>query len=191
MIVAITTNGGELDSPVEGQFDKSHYFIFYDTDLGEITDLADNPLVESYGEEGQEAGQVIVEHDAQALLTGEIDPDAGDVLAEGGVEAYICTDGTVRSAIERFLTGDLELRPGPSRGICPGPGSAETPHSRTPSPGSDPGREETDTAIIGIEVKCICPLCGTVIEQGVGGASCELMHCPHCGSNMVRHETIE
>jgi predicted Fe-Mo cluster-binding NifX family protein len=148
-------------------------------------------MVESNGEEGLEAGQIIVGHDAGALLTGDIDPEAGDIISAGGVEAYICTDGTVMSAIERFLTGDLEIRPGPSRGFYPGPGSAETPHSRDASPGSDPGREEAEEEVVGVEVQCICPLCGTVVPLGASSGTCELMECPHCGSNMDRHETIE
>lgn len=192
MLIAITANGEDLDSPVECSFEKCQNFIFYDTEIREIVDVVDNPAIEILEGGSLEAGEEVVGHDVEALLTGDIDPDAGDVLGRGGIEVYLCTEGTVESAIEQFLTGDLELRPGPSRGTYPGPGSPETPHSREPSPGSDPGREETDAEVVGVEVECVCPVCGEVVPQeGPEGAECETMECPRCGSSMIRHLKVE
>ena len=184
MLIAITAKGGELHSPVNGQFERCRTFLFYDTDAREILDVVDNPALGIPDGGAREAAQAIVSHDAEAILTGEIDPEAGDILAAGGVEVYLCANGTVESAIERFMSGDLELRPGDSHGSAPG--RAETPHTRPASPGSDPGREEANEEVVGAELECVCPVCGTTLAPEPGLTEADTQRCPNCNSLMLR-----
>lgn len=186
MRIAITANGEDLDAPVAGELMACSHFVIYDTEEDAIVEVEDNPGPEIPEHGGAlEAAEALIGLDPEALLTGEIDPDAGDRIAAAGVEVYVCTDGTVRSAVERFKTGDLELRPGsPNRGFYPGPGSAATPHTRESSPAPPFGRETIDTEIVGHELECVCPSCGWTTPKGPGGQACELPPCPRCGASM-------
>jgi hypothetical protein len=55
----------------------------------------------------------------------------------------------------------------------PGGGSQRGGRMRGTAPGAGPGGE------------CVCPSCGTRIAHGVG-APCNTIHCPSCGSLMIR-----
>lgn len=186
MIIAITTNGDNVEAPVSGSFTRCHQFIFFDSELGDVSDVVDNPERELPDGGGLEAAEIIVKHDTEILITGEIDPEAGDILGAGGVQFQICTNGSVRSAIDRCLAGELPLAPGPERGIYPGVGSPETPHSHRVPEENDPGREETEEEVVGAEEGCECLMCGYVMPHEAGSPACEFTPCPRCGANMSR-----
>jgi predicted Fe-Mo cluster-binding NifX family protein len=191
MIIAITANGDSLDARVCPSIARCQNFVFYDTDLEDIVDAADNPEREILDGGSLEAAEVIVGHDTEILITGDVDPAAGDILGAGGVQVQICTGGTVKSAIERCLAGELELTSGPNRGFYPGLGSPETPHTRETEGGvnhaNDPGREETDAEVVGVEEECMCLMCGYTMPHEAGSPACEVTPCPRCGANMARN----
>jgi predicted Fe-Mo cluster-binding NifX family protein len=57
---------------------------------------------------GFQAPELIVERGAQAVVTGNVGPNAFRVLQALGVTVYLFGGGTVREAIEAYTTGRLE-----------------------------------------------------------------------------------
>jgi predicted Fe-Mo cluster-binding NifX family protein len=64
------------------------------------------------GGAGIQAAQFVVERGAQAVLTGNLGPNAFDVLQAAGVPGYLILEGTVRQAVEAFQAGRVQLMGG-------------------------------------------------------------------------------
>ena len=64
-----------------------------------------NPAMNQGGGAGIQAAQFVVEHGAQAVLTGNLGPNAFSVLEAAGIPGYLVPEGTVRQAVEAFKAG--------------------------------------------------------------------------------------
>jgi predicted Fe-Mo cluster-binding NifX family protein len=59
------------------------------------------------GGAGIQAAQFVVNQGAQAVLTGNLGPNAFDVLQAAGVKGYLVSECTVGQAVEAFKAGQL------------------------------------------------------------------------------------
>lgn len=107
MKIAITSQGPELNSPVDLRFGRASYFIVVDTNGGEFR-VADNQqnLNAAQGA-GIQAGRNVVNLGVEAVLTGHVGPKAFATLQAGGVKVYNGAKGTVGDAIAQFNAGSL------------------------------------------------------------------------------------
>jgi predicted Fe-Mo cluster-binding NifX family protein len=184
MRIAITSNGKELGDLVEEEFNNCRYFIFYNMETESVEEVVDNPSREIPEGGDKEAGRLIVDKGAEALLTGDIPAEAGDVLAAAGVEVYRALGGTVKDAIERYKSGELGLRSGPVTGLYPDEGSAATASVPEREPGEGVGRGQRREVEEDLPKRCVCPFCGeTVADKGI---ACEKLRCPKCDAVLVK-----
>lgn len=112
MKIAITSQGKDLESPVDLRFGRANCFIVVDTDTGEFS-VADNEqnLNAAQGA-GIQAGQNVVHLGVQAVISGHLGPKAFATLQAGGVKVFTGATGTVGEAIEKFKAGDLKENAG-------------------------------------------------------------------------------
>jgi len=108
MRIAVTaeTNDG-LDSLVAQHFGHAAYFVLVDTDNGVITatESLANPFAEAH-----EPGQIpdfIRDQQAKAILSGGMGGRAIQFFEQAGIQAATGARGTVREALEHFLSGQL------------------------------------------------------------------------------------
>ena len=106
MKVIITSNGRDLDAAASPVFGRAPVYIFLDTETMEF-DAADNPAIAASGGAGIQAGQFVVSRGVEAVITGNVGPNAFDVLQTAGVPIYLFNGGTVREAAESFKAGKL------------------------------------------------------------------------------------
>ncbi len=183
MKIIITSKGEQLDSEVDERFSHCKFFIVYNTETNRVEEVIDNPAVENPEDGEKEAARLIVDKEVEALIGGDIEPSAGDILGAGGIRVFDIHAGTVQDAIDRYNADELTLRIGPEVGMYQGAGSPSTSSPEEPKPGEGIGRGqprdiEPDPGHI-----CICPFCGEVIEAK--GASCRDLKCPKCNANLV------
>ncbi len=108
MRIVVTANDPDLEAPVNPLFGRCELFMFVDTDTMAF-EAAENPAIGSAHGAGIQAAQFIVEQGAQAVLTGQVGPNAFDVLQAAQVSVYTLPNGaTVRQAVEAFLEGRLQ-----------------------------------------------------------------------------------
>ena len=108
MKLAVTSQGNNLQSPLDPRFGRAKYFIVVDTETGAFL-AADNTvnLNASQGA-GIQAGKRVAELGVNGLITGHLGPKAFSTLQAGGVKIYAGASGTVAEAIEQFKAGKLQ-----------------------------------------------------------------------------------
>ncbi len=113
MKVVVSAQGESLDAAASPVFGRCPAFVFVDTETFQAEAVA-NPAMGQSGGAGIQAAQFVVNRGAQAVLTGNLGPNAFDVLQAAGVPGYRAIEGTVRQVVEAFNAGKLEPMSGAS-----------------------------------------------------------------------------
>lgn len=107
MRIVVSANGADLDAPTSPVFGRCPTYVFVDTD-SMASESVENPAINAAGGAGIQAAQFVVERGAQAVVTGNMGPNAFNVFQSAGVPIYLFGGGTVREAIEAFSAGKLQ-----------------------------------------------------------------------------------
>jgi predicted Fe-Mo cluster-binding NifX family protein len=83
-------------------------------------DAMPNPAASQGGGAGIQAAQFVVNQGAAAVLTGNLGPNALDVLEAAEVPGYLVPEGSVRDAVEAYRAGLLQPMGTPSVGAHAG-----------------------------------------------------------------------
>jgi predicted Fe-Mo cluster-binding NifX family protein len=168
MKIVISANGADLDAPASPVFGRCPTYIFVDPDLADedgsmAFEAVENPAIAASGGAGIQAAQFVVERGAQAVITGNMGPNAFNVLRSANVPIYLFGGGTVRQAVEAYQGGQLStagdasapahagmgMGRGMGRGMgqgmgrrAAGPPDWNSPPTSPPAPASVSSREE-------------------------------------------------
>ncbi|MFC1714096.1 NifB/NifX family molybdenum-iron cluster-binding protein [Candidatus Poribacteria bacterium] len=107
MKIAVSAMNADLDAQVDPRFGRCQYFIIVDSDTLEYESI-ENPNIGVVGGAGIQSGQLISEKGAQVILTGNVGPNAFQALSAAGLQIITGVTGTVKSAIQRFSSGQLQ-----------------------------------------------------------------------------------
>jgi len=107
MKIAISSTGPDPDAQVDLRFGRCQYFVLVD-DKEENFEFFDNGAAALSGGAGLQAAQMIAKAGVQAVITGNIGPNAINVLKAAGIKAYHCGPGTVRIALQKYQDGSLQ-----------------------------------------------------------------------------------
>ena len=104
MIIAVTSEGPDLDSVVDKRFGRCQYVL-----LVESNDMSIQAIPNAYQDEPGGAGSrlagLVASHNADLVLTGSLGPHALQSLEAAGIRAVLHCTGTVRQAIESHQSG--------------------------------------------------------------------------------------
>jgi predicted Fe-Mo cluster-binding NifX family protein len=107
MRIVVSAQGDTLDAPASPVFGRCPTYVFVDTETMQF-EAVPNPAMNQGGGAGIQAAQFVVERGAQAVLTGNLGPNAFDVLQAAGIPGYLVPEGTVRQAVEAFKAGRVQ-----------------------------------------------------------------------------------
>jgi predicted Fe-Mo cluster-binding NifX family protein len=107
MRIVVSAQGENLEAPASPVFGRCPIYLFVDTETMQF-EAVPNPAMNQGGGAGIQAAQFVVEHGARAVLTGNLGPNAFDVLEAAGVPGYLVPEGTVRQAVEAFKSGQVQ-----------------------------------------------------------------------------------
>ena len=113
MKIAITATGEGLDAPTSPIFGRSQFMVLVETDTMECETLS-NPAVSAAGGAGIQAAQFLASKGVQALVTGNVGPNAFQVFSAAGIPVHLFSGSSVRQAVEAFNKGELTQAGGPS-----------------------------------------------------------------------------
>jgi predicted Fe-Mo cluster-binding NifX family protein len=108
MKLAVTSQGNNLQSPLDLRFGRAKYFIVVDTETGAFSAVDNAVNLNAAQGAGIQAGKRVAELGVNALITGHVGPKAFSTLQAAGVKIHIGTAGTVAEAIEQFKAGKLK-----------------------------------------------------------------------------------
>jgi predicted Fe-Mo cluster-binding NifX family protein len=114
MKIAISSQGQDLDAPIDPRFGRAKNFIVVDTETETIEVIENKQNLNLPQGAGIQAGKTIVDNNIKILITGNCGPKAFNVLSAGGVQVYIGESGTVRQALDRYKKGALQLTDSPN-----------------------------------------------------------------------------
>jgi len=134
MKVVVTSSGADLDAPASPVFGRCLTYVFVDLETMQF-EAVPNPAMSAGGGAGIQAAQFVIERGAQAVLTGNVGPNAFNVFQAAGVPIYLVEEGTVREAVEAYKGGRLQAVSGANVQAHAGMG-----------PGRGRGRDERRTA---------------------------------------------
>lgn len=107
MKICISSKGNSIQSIMDPRFGRAAYFIIADTETMEI-ELIENSAAASGGGAGITSGQLMVDKDVTAVITGNVGPNAMNVLKAANIEIYRGEPILVKENIEKFKKGELE-----------------------------------------------------------------------------------
>ena len=108
MKIAITAKGDKLESEVDPRFGRCQFFIIVDSETMEFEALT-NESAMAMGGAGPQAVQFISKHGAEAIITGNLGPNASEAVNASGIKAFTGAGGTsVREALEQQKNGKLQ-----------------------------------------------------------------------------------
>ena len=143
MRIVVTADGASLDAPASPVFGRCANYIFVDTATGQW-EAVENPARGAPGGAGIQAAQFIVERGGQAVVTGQVGPNAMGVFQAAGVQAYLFPGGTVREAVAAFQAGSLAPAQAGGRGRGKGGGGgARMAPPAAPAAPAGPTQAET------------------------------------------------
>ena len=113
MKIVVTANGQGLEAPTSPFFGRCPWYVLVETETLECETIA-NPAQSAAGGAGIQAAQYLVQQGAQAVISGNVGPNAFQVLRAAGIPVYLSAEGTVRQAVEGFQAGQLESANAPT-----------------------------------------------------------------------------
>jgi len=111
--VTVSASGPSLDASVDPRFGRCAYFVIVDTDTMQFEAIP-NSAQYAGGGAGIQAAQTVASKGVQAVLTGNVGPNAYQALAAAGIQIVTGVYGTVREAVTKFKQGEIRSTSSPT-----------------------------------------------------------------------------
>jgi len=107
MEIVVTAYGTDLDAPTSPVFGRSPVYVLVDIETMQVKAI-ENPATGTLRGAGFQAAELVVERGAQAVVAGNVGPNAFAILQASGVPVYLSAGGTVREAVKAYKIGRLQ-----------------------------------------------------------------------------------
>ncbi|MGB5984898.1 MAG: NifB/NifX family molybdenum-iron cluster-binding protein, partial [Desulfobacterales bacterium] len=140
MKIAISSTGPNLESQIDPRFGRCAYFLIVDSESGAF-EVIQNEAAAASGGAGIQAAQMIINTGVDAVITGNLGPNATQVLNSSNLKVYLGVSGTAGEAVAQLSQGQLQASsPGGAQPTSPAKaGTAGTIPGSGPSGGMGQG----------------------------------------------------
>lgn len=108
MKIVVTAEGKEMSSALDLRFGRAQWLLCIDTE-GDGFAAHDNVVnLHSAQGAGIQTAQNVVNLGAEAVITGNVGPNAIRTLSAGGVKVFLAEAASVQEAVELFKAGALK-----------------------------------------------------------------------------------
>lgn len=108
MKLAISATGDNLNVNVDRQFGRCTWLLFIDTESLEY-EVVENKSANAASGAGTACAQLVLEREVDAVISGQIGPNAYEVLKKAGVKIFIVQkDISVKGAIDKYNNDELK-----------------------------------------------------------------------------------
>ncbi len=114
MKIAITSDGTNVDSPMNPRFGRAPYILIVTSD-GKLVEVIDNATnVNAMRGAGIQAAKTLADKGVNILLTGHCGPNAFTALQAAGIKVGSDQSGSVKQALERLNSGKVTFSQQPN-----------------------------------------------------------------------------
>jgi len=108
MKVAISSTDDNLDANVDRRFGRCAWFMFVDIESMQC-EAVENKNANAATGAGTACAQLVLGKEVEAIISGQVGPNAYEVLKQGSVKIFIATqEMCVREAIEKYKNNELK-----------------------------------------------------------------------------------
>ena len=108
MKIAITTRGQDLSSQLDPRFGRAKWLILVDVETGQF-EVHDNTVgLNASSGAGIQTAQNVANLGAEAVITGNLGPNACKTLVAAKVKAFLSKASTAQEALDLFKEGRLQ-----------------------------------------------------------------------------------
>jgi len=108
MKIAVTAQGKELSSEIDLRFGRAKWLIVVDTESGDLQAHDNAVNLNAAQGAGIQTGQNIANLGVEAVITGNVGPNAFKTLNAANVKIFLAEKRTVQGAIDSFKAGELK-----------------------------------------------------------------------------------
>lgn len=108
MRIAIPVDENNIKGSICVSFGRAPYFMFYDTEKNE-SDFINNTAANSQGGAGIKAAQIIVDNNADVLITPRCGDNAAEVLKAAYITIYKTKNNSIEDNLKDFKEEKLSL----------------------------------------------------------------------------------
>ena len=108
MKIAVTAERENLTSNIDLRFGRAKHLIVVDTETGDFKSYDNSVNLNAAQGAGIQTGRNIANLDVEAVITGNVGPNAFKTLNAAGVKVFLAGKQTVAEAVESFKTGMLK-----------------------------------------------------------------------------------
>jgi len=108
MKVAVTAQGRELGSQIDQRFGRAEFLIIADTETGKFQAHDNTVNLNAAQGAGIQTGKNIANLDVDAVITGNVGPNAFKTLSAAKIKVFLADKQTVQKAIDSFKEGKLK-----------------------------------------------------------------------------------
>ena len=113
MKICVTASGNTLDAPIDPRFGRAAYLAIIDSESMALETIP-NTAAGAMGGAGIQAAQTLSKKGVNALITGNVGPNAFQALSSAGIEIVTGASGTVREAVEKYKRGEMNKTDAPT-----------------------------------------------------------------------------
>lgn len=107
MKIAISANGKTNESNLDVRFGRCEYFQIHDTKNKEVKILENEGKLSNAGA-GIVASNQLVDEKVDVIITGNLGPNALEIIEKAEIKAYKCENISITSVLEKYNNKQLE-----------------------------------------------------------------------------------
>lgn len=107
MKIAISADGKTNESILDVRFGRCEYFQIHNTDIKEVKVLK-NLGKSANGGAGIVAANQLVDEKVNVIITGNLGPNAFEVMEKAEIKAYKCENISMTDVLEKYKNNELE-----------------------------------------------------------------------------------
>ena len=108
MVIAVTAQKNDLQGEVDPRFGRAKHFLIVDSETMRFEVVENEQNLGLPQGAGIQAAQVVTNHRAEVVLTGNCGPKAFKILQAAGIKVVAGVSGRIEDAIQAYLRGELE-----------------------------------------------------------------------------------
>jgi len=108
MKIAVPSQDVGLDAKIDMRFGRARCFIIADPDTWEFEAVDNKQNIQAAAGAGIQAAQIVADHGAEVLISGNCGPNAFRTLKAAGIKVFTGIDGTIKKVVNSYKAGKLQ-----------------------------------------------------------------------------------